>query len=336
MSKKSKSNYEKLLKNKFKNDILKITNIILITITYFVCFATKTQFIFVKLISTKSSGGHMENSAKKNTNLAEGGINYNDENERLAKLVAEGDMDARERLILNNMALVKKIANDFCITNTTMEDVLQAGYVGLIKAVDKYNIRKSKFSYWASIWIKKYIRMEIYRSHNIVSAPTEVIRISIALKTISNRLFDNLGRKPTRDEILEDADTQELLANKKFKESDLDLYLNLNHYYELESTISDSSDITFLDILEDTSIDYEESVLSQDLIKECLKSLSERERNIVKLYLGLDGEKPMTYMEISETIGISMQRVAIIYTNSIEKLRKRFIGKTENEFWKDL
>ena len=278
----------------------------------------------------------MKNSAKKNQNLAEGGTNYNDNNEKLAKLVAQGDMSAREQLILSNMGLVNKIASDFCKDDSQMEDIVQSGYVGLIKAIDKYNIKKGKFSYYISLWIKKYVRMEIYKSKNIASTPPEVMRISIALNTISNRLYDKLGRNPTESEILQDSDTQSLLANNKFKESDLDLYLNLNNYYHLESSISESSEITFLDILEDTDTDHEESVLSQDLIKECLRTLNDREQKIITLYLGLDGGKPMTYSEVADKVGISMQRCAIIYKESIEKLQRRFMGKTTLTFWKDL
>lgn len=278
----------------------------------------------------------MENSAKKNRNLAEGSINYNDDNERLTKLVAQGDMNAREQLILINMPLVKKIANDFCDNQDQMDDVLQSGYVGLITAVDRYNSKKGKFSYYASLWIKKYIRMEIYNAKHIASSPPEVIRISIALKTISNRIHDELGRNPTELEILQDPDTQVLLDNKKLKREDLGLYLNLNHYYELESTISDTSEVTFLDILEDTSMDHEESIESQDLIQECIRTLSQREQKIVTLYLGLDGDAPMTYQDVADVIGISMQRCAIIYTDAIKKLQKRFKNKTSMDFWKEL
>ena len=246
------------------------------------------------------------------------------ENVELAKKVELNDTDAREKMIKCNMHIVRSLVDSFCKNDEQYTDILQSGFIGLMNAIDRYDWRKGSFGTYARRWINKYIRLSLYEINNLIAMPEELSRITIMINAIRNRMFSELGRNPTYDEMLRHHDMIKLINQGKLHKANVQTLLKINIYESLDANIDEEGNASYSDILEDQTRDISEDVISQDLIRELLRTLPDRDTIIVKLYLGLDDEAPMNFKQISERIGLTRQMCCVIYNKSINKLQKRF------------
>lgn len=231
--------------------------------------------------------------------------------------------------------LVYKIASKFCYGDD-IDDLIQAGYVGLMEAVDRYDDKKDGgLSYYAK-YIEKYVRLELYNNRTAVSVPSEVMRIAIAITAIFRDMTAQLNREPTDREMFEQPYIKLLNAHGKIR-FEIKHYVNLaNPKYLDDKIYPEKNDATYMDVLVDDSVHFTDEVVEYDLIEEVMRALSAKEKYVVTMSIGLFGNVPMSFREISKEIGLSMQRTQAIYTQAIEKMQKRFKGQKMVDFWEEL
>ena len=257
-------------------------------------------------------------------------------NTKLGIEMMKGSAKARELLIKNNMILVKNLVDAFCKDDNQYEDMLQSGYIGLICAVDGYNYNLGLFIPYASKWINKYIRLSLYEISNLIEMPEEMSRIAMMINAIKNDMYSKLGRTPTYDEISEHKDVIKLMNQNKLNKKSLKVLLKLNGYDSLEQYVSNQTDTRYIDILEDQQATVDKSIISENLVSEILRTLPDRDANVVTMYLGLCGHPKLSFQEIGDKLDLTKQRCSGIYSESIEKLKKRFEGYGTHNFWEML
>ena len=258
-------------------------------------------------------------------------------NLELAIEMQKGSSKARTELIETNMILVKNIVDNFYKNNEQYQDLLQSGYLGLIYAVDRYNYTKGPLIPYATNWVNKYIRLSLYEISNLIEMPEEISRISMVIAAVRNKIYSEIGRTPTYDEIYDDSDIQKLVKQGKVHKSNIKTLLKLSSYESLDVPISDEYDTCHIDILADDSLgNVDDDIISDDLIDECLRTLNDNGKLVVKMYLGLDGKGSRSFQQISDEIGLTKQRCSGIYAESIARLKKRFSDSNKYTFWEKL
>ena len=233
------------------------------------------------------------------------------EKQELLKRVREGDMDAREQLILGNLRLVLSVVGRFNLKHDSADDLFQVGCVGLIKAIDHFNPDfEVRFSTYAVPMIIGELRR--YQRDN------NVVRISRGLRDLAYRALqvkEDVSRKEGRDatlsEIAKRLDVSERAVGEAMEAIVEPIYLYDSVYGE------DEDKMYVIDKLSDES-EESDSWIESIALKEALSKLVGRERDIIRLRY----YKGRTQMEIASEIGISQAQVSRLEKSAIEKLRK--------------
>ena len=222
---------------------------------------------------------------------------------RLAKL---GNQEAKQKVINSNYRLVMAIAQKYKASTLSILDLFQEGVLGLIKALEKYDSQYNvKFSTYASIWINRYIKKLIYDNQKIFTIPTNKSDIIYRMKKYINKYQYVYLKEPSNLEIAE------------FLKVDVKMIETLKPY--LNETIYD---IDFDSCCE--SDEFESQILDKDLktkVSEVLNKLDERSALIIKMYYGIDYDRPYTLTEISQKLNITKQRVEQIKKRNLEKIK---------------
>ena len=251
----------------------------------------------------------------------------------LALKILEGDNKARELFINSNLRLVVNVAKRYIGNGLTFLDLIQEGNLGLITAVDKYDVKKGfNFSTYAIWWIRQAITKAIeYKGRTIRIAAHVYEKVQLYKKVFRN-LEIKLNREPTINEI---ADEMELSVSEVSDLQQLQIdVVSINAIIgdekekELENFIV-SSDESPEDIA--TKENMQQDV--KNLLISC--NLKPRERDILILRYGLDGKEPMTLVEIGKIYNLTRERVRQIESNALKKIRKsnfvkRLVDYTES------
>ena len=242
-----------------------------------------------------------------------------DEEARLTALNAQGDTFAREKLIESNLRLVVSIAKRY-LANSKMPfiDLIQEGNIGLIKAAEKFDpILGYKFSTYATWWIKQSIRKAIMDNSRAVRLPANVISQLSKLNAASRELFQELRRDPTIKELAARLQMEEEVVRK--------LQLITKDPVSMETALNDEEDATIGDLVaDDDEGHFEEDIYQEEVVNkvaQVLKTLSEREAEVLKLRYGIGGTKAKTLEEVGQIFGVSKERVRQIEANALKKLR---------------
>ena len=236
---------------------------------------------------------------------------------RLRRKVAEGDR-ARGEFIQANLRLVVSIAKRYPASNMTFLDLIQEGNLGLIRAVEKFEYRKGlKFSTYATWWIRQAITRAIADKSRTIRVPVHMIDTISAVQTAENNLLKRLGRNPTDEEIA--AESGVALAKvrdaKRLAPEPVSIY----------QPVGDDTAVLG-DFIEDTdAIPAFEQVMKQihlESLKIVLQRLDDRERRILEMRFGLNGQEPATLDEVGREFNVTRERIRQIETRAIEKLRK--------------
>lgn len=237
----------------------------------------------------------------------------------LAILVSEGNEKARKKFIEHNLKLVVNVAKRYRHDDFTLLDLIQEGNVGLIKAVDKFDVEKGyKFSSYAIWWIRHSINRAIENKGKNVRVPVNMYEKLSLYNKVYDNLNNKLGRAPTIEEL---ANAMGLPKSK---------IIELNKIYEealsLNNPVGESKTSEFSgsipasqDLLEDTIID---SLLPGDvheLIKKC--NLTPRELGAIKMRFGFDDDKIATLDEIGQKYHVTRERARQILAKGLRKLR---------------
>lgn len=242
-----------------------------------------------------------------------------DEEARLTALSAQGDSYAREKLIESNLRLVVSIAKRY-LANSKMPfiDLIQEGNIGLIKAAEKFDPTLGyKFSTYATWWIKQSIRKAIMDNSRAVRLPANVISQLSKLNAASRELFQELRRDPTIKELAVRLQMEEDVVRK--------LQLITKDPVSMETALNDEEDATIGDLVaDDDEGHFEEDIYQEEVVNkvaQVLKTLSEREAEVLKLRYGIGGTKAKTLEEVGQIFGVSKERVRQIEANALKKLR---------------
>ncbi len=237
----------------------------------------------------------------------------------LAVKIAEGDEFARNSMIESNLRLVVKIAKKYLHRGLALADLIAEGNIGLIKAVERFSPdRETRFSTYATWWIKQSIERAVANQSRIVRLPVHVASDLGRLMRVAKNLNQTLGREPDMEEIAE-----EMGISSQDVHNLMEL---LRKTYSIENSLSDDSGHQLLDVISDersdrpfTVIDHFERVAE---IESWLETLSPNERRVISYRYGLGGREPMTLDAIGKVMGVTRERIRQIENKSLLKLRR--------------
>lgn len=242
-----------------------------------------------------------------------------EEERALSKKVAAGDREARKRMIEANLRLVVNIARKYLNKGFPLEDLVEEGNIGLIKAVERFRPTKGcRFSTYATFWIRQTIDRAIANQGNTVRLPIHITTDIAKVSRASKELMMELNREPNSAEIAEKTG----LSGRYVKKLDI----VSKKSFSLESIIPDGSDLTLLDKLEDdkypTPAENIEFSNRAERVKGLLGMLDDNEKAILKLRFGFGDEEPHTLEEIGNSFGVTRERVRQIESKALGKLRE--------------
>ena len=238
----------------------------------------------------------------------------------LAKDIDNSIPEAKEKFINANYRLVVSIAKKYRKENVDMLDLIQAGNIGLIKAVEKYDYKKGfKFSTYATCWIKQSITRYIDDCENTIRIPVHLHQRINFIKRKKQELSNELQREPSLDELAEVCDME--------PDKVLEILKRDKNVVSLDTPIKEDEDSSLVEFipsdanLDDVVIHEVEQKNLREKIDELLTGLNDQEQKVLRMRFGLDDDDPKTLEEIGKVFGVTRERIRQIEAKAIRKLR---------------
>ena len=242
-----------------------------------------------------------------------------EEEHDLARRIKKGDKNALDQLVKANLRFVVSIAKQYANQGLSLEDLINEGNLGLIKAAHRFDEERGfKFISYAVWWIRQAMLQALAEHSRIVRLPLNRAGTLYRIGKASRKLDQKLGRQPTAEEI-----SKELGIPEQEVEDTMHI---ANTHVSLDDPYSnDQDDNALVDYLQDDNAQMPddhtfESALSDDMEK-ALNTLSDREKHILSLYFGLTSAEPMTLEEIGKKLGLTRERIRQIKEKAIARLR---------------
>ena len=234
----------------------------------------------------------------------------------LAKRVERGDLQAKERMINSNLRLVVSLAKRHQGHDLPLLDLIQEGIFGLIRAVEKFDWRKGyKFSTYATFWIRQAIQRGLGNKARTIRIPVHIGQRERKIARAERELQSELGREPSEEEV---ARAAELPLDQVREVRELARTIT-----SLDRPVGEEGETSFGELIPSDAPDPEEEVevsLREETVRHALDQLPERERDVVKLRYGINGNDPTPLRETGRRLGISPERVRQIETRALQHL----------------
>jgi RNA polymerase primary sigma factor len=242
-----------------------------------------------------------------------------EEERDLALKFAAGDKKAKEKLVNANLRLVVMAAKQYNLhTALSFEDLIQEGNMGLMRAVDTYDVSKGfRFSTYAMYWIKQSISRAMLNQGRAIRVPVNVLEFKSKYNKAVKALFEQLGRDPSTEEVAK-------FMNEKV-EKVKEMETLIKDPVSLNTSLNDEDDGTLEDLVADPNQDRPDDRIDNELrakaINSVLETLGEREKNVIIARFGLNGTRAKTLEEIAAEYKLTKERIRQIEQAALHKLR---------------
>ncbi|HUS39533.1 MAG: RNA polymerase sigma factor RpoD/SigA [Pirellulales bacterium] len=241
------------------------------------------------------------------------------EEKELAVRIGEGDVLARDRMVRANLRLVVNIARGYTGKGLALQDLIEEGNLGLLRAVEGFDPAVgTRFSTYASYWIKQSIKRALINSSKTIRIPAYMVELLSKWRRASARLTEELGRSPTHEEVAR------VLGLPKKKLPIIKKAIRI--YNSTPQTDQSEAGWSLGDMVEDERARSPEDLMQEnDSLQHALRRLDQmdvREATVLRMRFGLDDNEPHTLKEIGEALGLTRERVRQIETEALKKLHE--------------